>query len=281
MSEFFVKESMNFTLPCLREQIFLTLIKIIRVKLTFMQLRKHIPNFVTSLNLFSGCIGVAAIFSGHTTAAVILMGAAAIFDFADGLVARALHVKSAIGKELDSLADVVSFGLLPGAIMYQLMLGCTNLPGKEFGWINPYPYLAFLITVFSALRLAKFNIDTRQNDSFIGLPTPANALFIASLPMILLQIGQSDQILVPIASLLENYYFLIGLTVLMSWLLVAEIQLFALKFKNFSWQDNKSQFTFVGFSILLLIILHFMAIPVIILLFILMSVMRRKAAIKP
>lgn len=245
-----------------------------------MQLKKHIPNFVTSLNLFSGCVGVAAIFSGHIAAAVFLMVAAAIFDFADGLVARALHVKSAIGKELDSLADVVSFGLLPGAIMYRLMLNCTNLPGKEFGWMNPYPFMAFLITVFSALRLAKFNIDTRQSDSFIGLPTPANALFIASLPMILLQIGPSGQKLLPIISLLGNYFFLLGITLLMSWLLVAEIQLFALKFKNLRWQDNKSQFTFVGFSILLLIILHFMAIPVIILLFILMSVMRRKVTIK-
>jgi len=243
-------------------------------------LKKHIPNFVTTLNLFSGCMGTAAIFSGHTTAAVVLMGAAALFDFADGLVARALNIKSAIGKELDSLADVVSFGLLPGAIMYQLMLSCTNLPGKEAGWMNPYPYLAFLITVFSALRLAKFNIDTRQSDSFIGLPTPANALFVASLPMILLQAEQSGQKLVPIASLLGNYFFLIGITVLMSWLLVAKIPLFALKFKNFRWKDNKSQFTFVGFSILLLIILHFMAIPVIILLFILMSVMGRKIKVK-
>lgn len=245
-----------------------------------MQLKNHIPNFVTSLNLFSGCIGVAAIFSGHTGAAVILMGAAAVFDFADGLVARALHVKSAIGKELDSLADVVSFGLLPGAMMYQMMLNCINLPGQEFGWMNPYPYLAFLITVFSALRLAKFNIDTRQSDSFIGLPTPANALFIASLPMILLQIEQSGQNLITITSLLGNYFFLSGLTVVMSYLLVAEIPLFALKFKNLRWEDNKSQFTFVGFSILLLILLKFIAIPAIIVLFILMSVIKRRNAIK-
>jgi CDP-diacylglycerol--serine O-phosphatidyltransferase len=245
-----------------------------------MQVKNHIPNFVTSLNLFSGCIGVAAIFSGHTTAAVIMMGAAAVFDYADGMVARALHVKSAIGKELDSLADVVSFGLLPAAIMYQLMLGCLNLPGKESGWLNPYPYLAFLIAVFSALRLAKFNIDTRQSDSFIGLPTPANALLIASLPMILLQVERSGQKLVPIASFLGNYYFLLALTVVMSYLLVAEIPLFALKFKNFRWQDNKSQFSFVGLSVMLLILLHFIAIPAIILLFILMSVMRKKTAVK-
>jgi CDP-diacylglycerol---serine O-phosphatidyltransferase len=253
------------------------LINLKKGKEGYMQFKKHIPNFVTSLNLFSGSIGVAAIFGGHTTAAVILMGAAAIFDFADGLVARALHVKSAIGKELDSLADVVSFGLLPGAIMYQLMLSCSNLPGKEPGWMNPYPYIAFLIPVFSALRLAKFNIDTRQSDSFIGLPTPANALLIASLPMIVLQVGESGQKLIPIASLLNNYFFLAGLTLVMSWLLVAEIPLFALKFQNYRWEDNKSQFTFIGFSILLLVILHFMAIPVIILMFILMSVLRRKA----
>jgi len=245
-----------------------------------MQIKEHIPNFVTSLNLFSGCVGIAAIFTGHTTAAVILMGAAAVFDYADGMVARALHVKSAIGKELDSLADVISFGLLPAAIMYQLMLSCKNLPGIEYGWMNPYPYLAFLIAVFSGLRLAKFNIDTRQSDSFIGLPTPANAILIASLPMILLQVESSGETLVPIVSFLGNFYFLLGLTVLMSWLLVAEIPLFALKFKNLSWKDNKSQFTFVGFSILLLILLHFMAIPCIILLFILMSVMRRKAKVK-
>lgn len=245
-----------------------------------MQIKKHIPNFITSLNLFSGSIGIAAIFSGHTTAAVILMGAAAIFDFADGLVARALHVKSEIGKELDSLADVISFGLLPAAIMYQLMLNCGNLPGKESGWVNPYPYLAFLIAVFSGLRLAKFNTDTRQSDSFIGLPTPANALLIASLPMILLQVGESGQKLVPIAAVLDNYFFLLGLTLVMSWLLVAEIPLFAMKFKNLRWEDNKSQFTFVGFSVLLLILLKFMAIPLIILLFILMSVMRKKAKIK-
>jgi CDP-diacylglycerol---serine O-phosphatidyltransferase len=245
-----------------------------------MKIKEHIPNFITSLNLLSGCAGVVAIFSGHTTAAVIMMGAAAAFDYTDGMVARALHVKSAIGKELDSLADVISFGLLPGAIMYQLMLNCTNLPGTEYGWLNPYPYLAFLIAVFSGLRLAKFNIDTRQSDSFIGLPTPANAIFIASLPMILLQIGHSGHELMPVVSLLGNYFFLLGLTILMSWLLVAEIPLFALKFKNIRWEDNKSQFTFVGFSFLLLVLLKWIAIPAIILLFILMSLIRRNKALK-
>jgi len=245
-----------------------------------MKIKENLPNFITSLNLFSGCVGVAAIFTGHTTAAVLMMGAAALFDFADGMVARALHVKSAIGKELDSLADVISFGLLPGAIMYQLMLSCSNLPGKEGGWMNPYPYLAFLIAVFSGIRLAKFNIDTRQSDSFIGLPTPANAILIASLPMILLQVEHSGEALLPIESFLGNYYFLAGITVLMSYLLVAEIPLFALKFKNLKWEDNKSQFTFLGFSLLLLILLQWIAIPAIILLFILMSVMRRKTALK-
>jgi CDP-diacylglycerol---serine O-phosphatidyltransferase len=245
-----------------------------------MQLKNHIPNFVTSLNLFSGSAGVVAIFSGLTTAAVMLMGAAAVFDFADGLVARALNVKSAIGKELDSLADVISFGLLPGAIMYQLMLNCQNLPGKEIGWMNPYPFLAFLITVFSALRLAKFNIDVRQSDSFIGLPTPANALFIASLPMILAQVQTSGESILPVSAFLGNYYALLGIVVVMSWLLVAEIPLFALKFKNFRWEDNKSQFTFVGFSVLLLALLKWIAIPAIILLFVLMSVMRKRTALK-
>jgi CDP-diacylglycerol---serine O-phosphatidyltransferase len=245
-----------------------------------MKIKEHIPNFITSLNLFSGCTGVVAIFSGHTTAAVIMMGAAAVFDYTDGMVARALHVKSAIGKELDSLADIISFGLLPASIMYQLMLNCTNLPGAEYGWMNPYPYLAFLIAVFSGLRLAKFNIDTRQSDSFIGLPTPANAIFIASLPMILLQVEPGGEQLQPVSVLLGNYYLLLGITVVMSWLLVAEIPLFALKFKNLRWEDNKSQFTFVGFSGLLLVLLKWIAIPAIILLFILMSLMGRKKALK-
>src|SRR5690606_19805382 len=140
-------------------------------------MKRHVPNFITCLNLFSGCIGVTFAFAGQLQLAAYCVVLSGVFDFFDGLVARALHVKSPIGKELDSLADVVSFGLLPGAVLYH-MLGVAS-PTVE--WL---PYLGFVVTVFSALRLAKFNIDDRQSTDFIGLNTPMNAFYVVSLPFI-------------------------------------------------------------------------------------------------
>src|SRR5690606_21640905 len=140
-------------------------------------MKTHIPNFITCLNLFSGCVGVTFAFAGQLDITAYCVLASGVFDFFDGLVARALRVKSPIGKELDSLADVISFGLLPGAILYK-MLG-TAWPANDY-----IPYLGFLVTVFSALRLAKFNIDDRQLADFIGLNTPMNAFYVISLPFI-------------------------------------------------------------------------------------------------
>src|SRR5215813_3421668 len=133
-------------------------------------MKKYIPNSITSLNLFSGCIGVVMALQGNYLMAFYCVLASGIFDFFDGMSARALHVKSLIGKELDSLADVISFGFLPGAIIFTMLGETTD---------NPYvPYLGFVLTVFSALRLAKFNIDTRQSTDFIGVNTPMNTFFI-------------------------------------------------------------------------------------------------------
>ncbi|NVO31887.1 CDP-diacylglycerol--serine O-phosphatidyltransferase [Hymenobacter lapidiphilus] len=224
-------------------------------------MKKHIPNAVTCLNLFSGCLALRFIFADELVLAAYFVALAALFDFFDGLLARALHVSSPIGKDLDSLADVVSFGVVPGAFLYALLQQAgTDLPD----WL---PYAGFIITVFSALRLAKFNNDTRQSESFIGLPTPACTLVVASLPLIL----ANDKF--ALTPYLLSPWLLLGLTVLLSGLLVAEIPLFALKFKTLSWQANKQRFVFLLLSLGLLIILGAVAVPLIVLLYVLLSVM--------
>ena len=204
---------------------------------------KHLPNAITCLNLFSGCCGVWLAFQGNFVGATVAIMLSAFFDFME------------MGKELDSLADVVSFGLVPGAIIFSML--STN------GVVQNYTFLAFLVPVFSALRLAKFNIDTRQTTSFIGLPTPANAIFWGG-------------IAVSFAGwFTENYIVLIILTLIFSYLLVSEIPMFSLKFKNFGWKDNKLQFIFLGVCLLLIIFLQVDAIAPIILWYILLSVLQK------
>ena len=214
---------------------------------------KHIPNFLTCCNLICGCLGVVFVLEGRAFPAAYFVWIACVFDFLDGFAARMLKVSSPIGKELDSLADMVSFGLLPSIVMYKMMVS-TGAP--EY-----VPYLAFSIAIFSALRLAIFNVDERQTDSFRGLPTPANTLMITALPLLT---GTA-------ADFLQSYWVLIIITLLSSYLMVSDIELFALKFKNFSWQDNKIRFTFLLLSVLLLATLQLLAIPLIILLYIAIS----------
>jgi len=219
-------------------------------------MKKHIPNALTCANLLSGCIGVVFAFKGELHLAAYAVIVSGIFDFFDGFAARLLHVKSAIGKELDSLADMVSFGLLPGAVMFQLL---TNTSPSI-----PYlPYLGFLITVCSALRLAKFNIDTRQTEDFIGLNTPMNTLFIVSLPFIR----------EAYPAMINSAVVLITLTLVMSLLLVSELRLFSLKFSAAGWAENKTKFIFLILSALLVIFLQFAAVPGILLLYIGTSVL--------
>ena len=214
---------------------------------------RHIPNLLTCCNLICGCLGVVFVLEDRSLPAAYFVWLAGAFDFFDGFAARMLKVSSPIGKELDSLADMVSFGLLPSVVMYKLLLA-ANAPGY-------WPYAAFAIAVFSALRLAIFNIDETQSDSFRGVPTPANALFITALPLLT---GT-------VAVYLQQYWVLLALTVILSWLLVSNIELFALKFKDFSWQHNKVRFTFLIVSVLLLMVLQVAAIPAIILLYIALS----------
>ncbi|MFA4869731.1 MAG: CDP-diacylglycerol--serine O-phosphatidyltransferase [Pedobacter sp.] len=219
-------------------------------------MKRHIPNAITCANLFSGCIGIVYAFNGDLETAAYFVLLSGIFDFFDGFAARLLHVKSDIGKELDSLADVISFGFLPGVVMFQLL--------SQSDFSSPYlPYFGFVITAFSALRLAKFNIDTRQTEDFIGLNTPMNTLFIVSLPFI-----QKDY-----PEIIGSAPLLVGLIVLVSWLLVSEIKIFSLKFSSTSWAQNKIKYIFLILSVLLVAVLKFAAVPLILVLYIGLSVL--------
>ena len=200
--------------------------------------------------------------------AAYLVFAAAFFDVLDGMIARMLNASSPIGKELDSLADMVSFGFVPGAILFKMMqLNIDTISPNES--LNTFiQFVPFIVTIFSALRLAKFNIDTRQKDSFIGLPTPANTLLIVSFPLIL---AHDD---FNLSGILLSPWFILAITVLQSFLLVSELPLIALKFKNFSWKENSYQYLLIISAAILLIVIKFAAIPVIIFLYILLSVFK-------
>lgn len=209
---------------------------------------------MTCGNLLCGCIGLVMAFRGHLDTAAWLIGLAALLDFGDGFVARLVNVSGPFGKELDSLADVVTFGVLPATIVFQL---CW------FQQLGSVSYLAFLIVVLSALRLAKFNIDTRQSDRFIGVPTPANAMLIAAFPLMGRYQPQYDAIW-------QNDIAL-GMMIAFSFMLVFEVPLFALKFKSFGWAENRVKYLFLVASALLLLFLQFAAIPLITLLYIVVS----------
>jgi CDP-diacylglycerol--serine O-phosphatidyltransferase len=208
---------------------------------------KHIPNFLTCCNLVCGCLGIVTLIEGKHTPVAYFVWAACIFDFFDGFAARILKVSSPIGKELDSLADVVSFGALPALFMYMAISFEPPFP--------LLPYTALLIAVCSALRLAIFNLDETQSDSFKGLPTPANAIFITAIPFLTQHVFDFLHLSLTLAII----------SVVCSLLLVSRIDLFALKFKNFTWADNKVRFTFLVLSVSLLIVFKFAALPLIIL----------------
>ena len=230
-------------------------------------IKKNIPNTVPCLNLFSGCIACVMAFEARYELALLFIILSSVFDFFDGMLARALNAHSIIGKDLDSLADDVSFGFAPSAIVFSLFKEMYYPASMEF--IAPYlPYAAFLISVFSALRLAKFNNDTRQTTSFVGLPVPANALFWASL------VAGAHDILISESC---HPVYLFVLVCLFSWLLVAEIPMFSLKFKNLSWNDNKISFTFLIVCIPFLVFLGISSFAAIVVWYILLSLFTRKS----
>ncbi|MBR6539036.1 MAG: CDP-diacylglycerol--serine O-phosphatidyltransferase [Bacteroides sp.] len=224
---------------------------------------RHIPNALTCMNLFSGCIACVMAFHANFEMAMLFIVIGAVFDFFDGLAARLLHAYSNIGKDLDSLADDVSFGVAPALIVFSLFKE-IDYPEYLSSLANWLPYCAFLIAIFSALRLAKFNNDTRQTTSFIGLPVPANALFWASLVAGCYPIASYHPLLT------------LALVCLFSWLLVSEIPMFSLKFKNLSWKDNKIAFIFVIISAILLITLKIAGFAAVIVWYIILSLFTQK-----
>ena len=237
-----------------------------------MSIKKHIPNTITLLNLLAGLLALIHAFNGNYNEAFSLVCLGIFFDYWDGFFARIWKVQSLIGLQLDSLADMVTSGVVPGLVMYKMLADIQenqsqyNLTEETY-YMGIVPYLGFLITLASCYRLAKFNVDARQTDSFIGLPTPANALLIMSIPMI--QFHSEFEWLV---DFLSNPFVLVGVTVLSSYLLNAEIPLFSLKVKSFSWEKYKMQVVFMIISIILIAIFEFIAIPIIILLYVILSV---------
>lgn len=240
-------------------------------------MKKHIPNFITLLNLCSGAISVLFALGGDLKLAGAMIILAAVFDFFDGFAARLLNVKSSIGKELDSLADMVSFGLAPGFIMYMLLAEANPWPLLDWNGILIFPLVSLLIPAFSALRLAKFNIDDRQETVFFGLPTPANALLIVSLPFIVSQhqwlFGELSG---EIEILFSTAWFLTALCIVFSLLLVSELQLMSLKFSLFQYQANKNRYLLIGVSVLFLVLFQYLAIPLIMVLYIALSMVSIK-----
>ncbi len=245
-------------------------------------MKKQIPNLITVLNLLCGCLAILFVVSGDLVISSFLVIAGMFFDFFDGLVARLLHVQSKLGVQLDSLADMVSFGVVPGLMMFQLLNkslmpqelrtgfeATETLKGFEPG-MSFIPFIGLLIIIASAYRLAKFNIDTRQSDNFIGLPTPANTLLIISLPLIF-QYQYSPFL----ERVIFNHWFLIALTIVSSLLLNAEIKLFSLKFKSWDFNANQVRYIFLALSIAAIIAIKFIAIPFIIIIYIVVSLLRK------
>ena len=238
------------------------------------KIKQNIPNAVTMLNLVCGCIAINYVFPDvlgydNWVYASYFILAAAVFDFFDGLVARALHVHSELGKQLDSLADVVSFGVAPSFLLMKMLEKADQWSLMPFS-SSLTKYVALLVAVFSAIRLARFNLDTRQSHHFIGLPVPANAMLISSLPLIIeFGNGRYDFIML-------SPWFLFPLIFVSSYLLVSPLPLIALKFKNYSLTDNKPRYLLIAVAAVCLILFGFFAIPLTIAAYILLSVLFRK-----
>ncbi|ALC96695.1 phosphatidylcholine/phosphatidylserine synthase [Capnocytophaga sp. oral taxon 323] len=234
-------------------------------------MKKYIPNLITLSNLLCGTVAIVFAVRGAIDWAALFVAIGIFLDFFDGFFARLLHVKSEIGLQLDSLADMVTSGVVPGIVMFQLLSNSTYVLQTEETFAMLLPYVGFLITLASAYRLANFNIDTRQTSGFIGLPTPANTMFILSLPLILQY--QPTELF---DSLLHNMWVLLGITLLSAYLLNAEIALFALKFSDYSFKNNALKYIFLALCVILLLSLKIIAIPLIILLYIILSLLPKR-----
>ncbi|WP_281238894.1 CDP-alcohol phosphatidyltransferase family protein [Flavobacterium praedii] len=232
-----------------------------------MNIKKHIPNTITLLNLFCGCIAVVFVSKNQFEMAFFFVSLGIFFDFFDGFFARLFKVTGELGLQLDSLADMVTSGVVPGFVMFKMMQSSSVAMSE--GYLQFFPYLGFIITLGSCYRLAKFNIDTRQTDSFIGLPTPANALFILSLPLVL-QYYSNDSLAV--LEIFTEKWVLLVITLFSAYVLNAEIPLFSLKIKKFNFKDNALQIIFLAISVLLLFFLQYFGVALVIIFYVLLSV---------
>ena len=243
---------------------------------------KFIPNLITLLNILFGSVAVVFAVLNRLEWAALFFALGVVCDFLDGLVARKLGVQSELGIQLDSLADMITSGLVPGLVMCQLLAMSVNAGwntesffaealDRESWWGAWFPFTGLLITMASGLRLARFNVDENQVSSFTGLPTPANALFILSLPLILFYNGSEFT-----NGIIMNPWVLLGITLLSSYLLNSPLQLFALKFDNYSFRDNGLKYLFLLISLVLLLTLQFLAVPLIVILYLLTSLVSRK-----
>ena len=233
-----------------------------------MKIKNHIPNFITLLNLICGSIAIILAFSGEMILASWFIILAAVLDFFDGMVARLLNAKSEIGAQLDSLADVISFGLAPSVIMYLLILESPGLPSCGIGGIPLVPFAALLLVAGGAYRLAKFNTDPGQETEFKGLPIPSTGLFVASLPLIFNQYQDLDGL----SDVIRNHYTLLAIVVFLSWLMVSNIPMISLKFKSLKWSGNASRYVLLLSVPVLFILFGYSAIPMIIFLYIIISI---------
>lgn len=231
-----------------------------------MSIKKHIPNFITLMNLLCGIFSIYLGMKGEIQLSAAMIFVAAIFDFFDGFLARILNAKSAIGVQLDSLADMVSFGVAPAFVLFHTFM----MPEVGMTDENYLPFIAFMVPLFSALRLAKFNIDENQTSSFIGMPTPAVAILLASFPIVILVCLADNKGLY--YDILTNPYFLAGTALASSLLMVSPLQMFALKFTSVSWAENQTRYIFIVLSVFLIILLKLAAIPLIILMYLLLSI---------
>jgi CDP-diacylglycerol--serine O-phosphatidyltransferase len=228
-----------------------------------MNIKRLIPNLFTMLNLFSGCVALVFVSNAQYELAFYFVSLGIFFDFFDGFFARKFGVSGPLGVQLDSLADMVTSGVVPGYVMYMLLRDY-----HAFGFESYVPFLGFIITLGACYRLARFNIDTRQSDSFIGLPTPANSLFFSSLPVIADYFHQDIDI-----GIFYNKWVLLLLTFLSAYIMNAEIPLFSLKIKNFSFAKYKLQVFFLVISVLMLVFLQILAVPFIIIIYVLLSIL--------
>lgn len=221
-------------------------------------MKKHIPNMITCCNLLSGCVSIVLICNGYALAAGIMIFMAAVFDFFDGFAARLLKAYSPLGAQLDSLSDVVSFGVAPSFIIYYYLnqQPTADSLNIDISGFNLVAFTAFFLAIFAALRLAKFNIDDRQTTSFIGLPTPAMGLFVASLPFTL-----NNDHLAFMGNIITNTYFLLAIIIIFSFLMVSEIPFFSLKIKNLRFKENIHLYILAAFAVVAFSLLGFAAIP--------------------